>query len=120
MRALAVIILALAASSGALAQPRRASGVRADVEGQLASAIAGTEACDYDVDEDRVAAILRQIYGARLSPGEVSSLVKRIVTIQAVQGVQLKNFATERRAAYCADLVRRYGVGGTELRGVVK
>src|SRR3954449_1027732 len=76
--------------SGALAaDPLTAS--QSEFASRLASAFASTEICDVDVDQERVAALLRERFGAQLSTDAAADLMYRVVVVRAIQGVQVRS-----------------------------
>jgi hypothetical protein len=97
-----------------------ATAKQKDLASQLASAYAGTEICDYDIDPDRVEVVLRENFGDKLSAKMTSDLMYMVVVLRAVQGVQIRGQKRKAIEDRCVALKGLFGATGSQIKGVVR
>lgn len=97
-----------------------ASEPQKDFASRLASAFAGTEICDLDINSDRVAELLREKFGESLTVRAVADLMYMVVVVRAIQGVQIRSLRESEIKERCALAVRHFGSNGTDLTGVLR
>lgn len=116
-----LMLVAAASISVAAAEPLQwATEHQRDIAARLASAFAGTEICDVDIDPERVAAILRENFGERLTAEVVSDLMYIVVVVRAVQGTQVQGQTSHQIRERCTQLRRHFDRNGFDLKGVIR
>ena len=115
------VLFAAGAAQNCLAEPMDwASESQKDFASRLASAFGSTEICDLDINPDRVADLLREKFGERLTARAVSDLMYMVVVMRAVQGVQVRGLKESEIKERCALMLQHFGGNGTDLRGVLR
>jgi hypothetical protein len=94
------------------------------VVSKLGSAFANANVCNFEVDTDGTATIIRTKIAptGKLTPEMASALMFSVVGIGAMQGemLGLGQMNKKQLAKHCAEIISYFGPNGTSLTGVLK